>query len=609
MHAHDRENTSAAPSGTTAASRRERPDGASPRQRELLLLQRAAGNAALAAALRDPTGATRPATVQRQTPAPAPAAAPPAPPVPGTAPAPAPAAGDSWWSKLDPTRKTRYKFVDSRQLYTAYAGKRFAWSTTKENKPGHAPAELDLSGPAVIPIPLPVGPVFVRVKGGVSTYAGGNALLDVTVNDVYLDVSPADFLQLGVGVLTTLNPLTAPGGLVQLGTLRLRGEAKLRARAAASLDAGIDAYVKGLVDPKLWPVAGYIKGALGAGGFIRFNAEFGGATGVELSWRGLRMLPGTHRAEGSIGLSTGLSLQAQLSAGFILGYSPATIERELWSVSAGAQAGFDVGTAVRLGDKPVTMNVADDGTPEVDVAQLLIDAQQIIDLLFRRRNAANDVFRPYRPGQAPPGQPPAALVLPAAKGHHLELYRSFLGELHHDPGTVRKTDQVPKWVRSVRQEMNNAVILRAISLGLVDRPEDAVTPPSREELHRRARAEESPLYRPFWSRTQMYSTAMGVDHIVEYQVLPTSFVDEPWNFEMLDPSFNSSAGSGLSANIDRLRASLPPQWQNQTIVFTSVTAPASNRGQTWSHDEIVRGDHLDVYERMRGRVERPQRGR
>jgi hypothetical protein len=348
--------------------------------------------------------------VQRQpAPAPPPVTAPlPAPAPPGvTPPAPVPpdqaAPGGGWSLRgiLDGSQKVRFG-VGSHTLYSKHAGRRFGWST--ERVPGEGLAVPLALG--VIPLPLPVGPIELEVNAGVSAFAGGNALLNLKVNDVVLEATAANLARVGAAAFLTLIPVGGPIlPLALLAPLRLRGQGTLSATANASLAAGAEGFIRGLVNPVVWPVAGFVEGSLGVGGTIIVEAFFDGPVQVEYYLGRLRVVGSSFRR--GTRLAAGLTLNAALSAGVVVGIRPLAKKWVLW-----------------------------------------------------------------------------------------------------------------------------------------------------------------PVFVPFWSRTRQFGTAMGVDHVVEWQVWPTAAVDEPWNFELLDPSSNSSAGSGLDANIDRLRAALPAEWQTRTLVFT-----------------------------------------
>ncbi len=96
---------------------------------------------------------------------------------------------------LSGTKKVRLRVGDW-NLYRAAEGKRFGWSTDKGGAPGvSAPLAL-----GVAPLPLPVGPVELELDGSASAYAGGNALIDVSVKDVVLDATVEQLIRAGVAV-------------------------------------------------------------------------------------------------------------------------------------------------------------------------------------------------------------------------------------------------------------------------------------------------------------------------------------------------------------------------------------------------------------------------
>jgi hypothetical protein len=112
------------------------------------------------------------------------------------------------------------------------------------------------------------------------------------------------------------------------------------------------------------------------------------------------------------------------------------------------------------------------------------------------------------------------------------------------------------------------------------------------------------MIRPFWSSQKMYNERMPVDHIIEWQVRPLSeggFIDEPWNFELLEATANSQSGSQLKSNIQKERKRLASEtndqtWMSADITFTEVISSGDSSPERWSEDEIINGDHIAVYE-------------
>lgn len=339
-------------------------------------LQRAAGNLAVAGMLEP--------TVQR------------GPPVPmGPSPGPIPSKPGGWGigDLLDGTKKFKVR-VGSYNLHSASAGQRFVWSAEKGSGKGtDVPLAL-----GVIPLPMPVGPVAMELSAGVSAYAGGNALLDLSVADVILEATAADLLKVGVAAAALLVPGMPLVSLALLASLNLPGEATLTATASATVEAGADAYIKGLANPTVWPVAGYVKGSLGAEGSVKAKADFTGPVKVEFSLGKLRVIGASFRA--GTALKAELALRAAIAAGMMLGYRPAAIERELWRHDAKAGLGIDVRSGVKGGDF-ATLTTGDDGTPVIDLEQVLVDGRALVEALFSTRNAANDHVDPAPPGDNP----------------------------------------------------------------------------------------------------------------------------------------------------------------------------------------------------------------
>src|SRR5262249_39296889 len=150
-------------------------------------------------------------------------------------------------------------------------GKRFGWSTDKGGGPGgKAPLAL-----GVAPLPMPVGPVALELVGSASAYAGGNALIDVRVEAVVMGATVAQFMQFGVpGDSLIFLPVLPVRSLAMLATLKLGGDATLKAKAHGKVKAGAEASLTALANPLLWPVAGYGRGSLGAEGSIEAEANF-----------------------------------------------------------------------------------------------------------------------------------------------------------------------------------------------------------------------------------------------------------------------------------------------------------------------------------------------
>ncbi|MEO7309501.1 MAG: hypothetical protein ABIX01_03820 [Chitinophagaceae bacterium] len=166
------------------------------------------------------------------------------------------------------------------------------------------------------------------------------------------------------------------------------------------------------------------------------------------------------------------------------------------------------------------------------------------------------------------------------------MYRSLIGELQHSKTRAeRDAKQVSKWRKNVKAEIPIQVVARGLAMGL----------------------KMDDIIQPFWSRTQKFTRRMPVDHKVEFQVRPISggsWVDEPFNFELLDESSNSSCGPKMSANIEAERRRVAtvtgdPAWLIRDLTFTEVDVDGgSSFTERWSHEDIIAGDHLTAFKRL-----------
>lgn len=335
-------------------------------------LQRSVGNAALHGLLAPP-------------PAPRPRAAEPPP-------APEPVAQRSITDWLDGTKKVRFR-AGSWNLYRAEESKRFGWSTDKGGGPGvRAPLAL-----GVAPLPPPVGPVALELDGSASAYAGGSAFIDVSVNDVVLEATVAQLMQIGVAVASLFALPEMPLiPLALLASLKLDGEATLSAKANARVKAGAEAALTALANPLVWPVAGYGRGSLGAEGMIEAAADFPGSgkVRVELSLGKLRVvsLPPLSAAAR---LTARLALRGGVQAGMMIGYRPASVEYELWRRDFSVGTGVDLKSGIRGGEM-ATLSTDGDGTPTVDLQQLFVDGKAILEALYSS-TPGNDTTNPNPP--------------------------------------------------------------------------------------------------------------------------------------------------------------------------------------------------------------------
>ena len=349
---------------------------------QVLDIQRLAGNAALGRLLRGRVGRTREVVdrdasekpvLQRDPPAPSnlsPTSTPPegAPPE------------KSGWAALkalaDGSRKFRFGVPDQ-NLYRAYKGQDFSWSTQQPGPTVQAPLALGL-----IPVPPPVGPVVVEIAAGVSAYAGGNALADVTVKDVVLEATAADLMRLGQAAAFLLTPGLQLVSLGMLATLNLKGTATLSATASASIEAGARAFLEAEFNSSVWPVAGYVKGSLGGSGGVRAKVLFEKPAQVELYHGRLRLIGGqTFTAEAELTPEVGLN--AGLAAGIILGYRPMAVKRELWSHYVDAGARKQLKAVIEGGEKKnARLSAADDGSPVIELDKVVVAGKAILDALF-----------------------------------------------------------------------------------------------------------------------------------------------------------------------------------------------------------------------------------
>jgi hypothetical protein len=356
---------------------------------QVLAVQRQAGNTAVGALLKAAAGAT-PAVASRSTPVER-VVVQRDPPVPSNL-TPAAAEGApaerSAWSSLkalaDGSRKFRFGVPDQ-NLYRGYKGKDFSWSSQQPEQAVQSPLALGL-----IPIPPPVGPVVVQIGAGVSAYAGGNALVDVTVKDIVLEATAADLLLLGQAAAFLLTPGLQIVSLGMLASLNLKGSATLSASASASLEAGVRASLEAEFNSSVWPVAGYMKGSLGGSGSVRAEAFFDKPAQVELRNGRLRLLGGqTFTTEASLTPEVGLN--AGIAAGIILGYRPLAVKRELWSHYVDVGAKKQLKAAIEGGDKKnVRLSSADDGTPVIELDKVVVAGKAILEALFKDRDTTKD---------------------------------------------------------------------------------------------------------------------------------------------------------------------------------------------------------------------------
>lgn len=294
---------------------------------------------------------------------------------------------------LSGEKKVRFR-VGSWNLYNAEESKRFGWSTDKGGAPGvRAPLAL-----GVAPLPMPVGPVALELDGSASAYAGGNALIDVRVEDVVLEATVAQLMQIGIAVESLLFlPVLPLLPLALLATLKLPGEATLKAKANGKLTAGAEASLTALANPLLWPVAGYGRGSLGAEGSIEAAANFETKAKVEFSLGRLRVVSLPPLSTGAR-LTAKLGLRGGVSAGMMVGYRPASIEYELWRRDFAVGAEKELKAGISGGDT-ATLSTDGDGKPTVDLEKLIVNGKAILEWLYTA-TAGNDTTN-----NTPPSDP------------------------------------------------------------------------------------------------------------------------------------------------------------------------------------------------------------
>lgn len=328
--------------------------------------------------------------VQRQpAPAPPPAAAPPPVPAPSPAPAPgvtppAPATPDqaapAAWSLrgfLEGSQKVRVK-AGSHNIYHEHAGKSFAWSTDQAAKAAGEKISVPLG---TIPVPPPVGPIFIQVEGSAAVYAGGNALIDVSLNDVVLELTAGDIAKIGgLAVLATIGGRLLPA-LALLQGIKLYGKASLDAKALAKVTAGAKLELA-LAASSVWPVKGFVSAGLGIAGEIGALAFFKMKEApIVLDFIGpiprFRVL--------DLNISTGAELSAKLglsghlAIGVELGYG--LIRRELLRASYNPTFNLKLGHAIG-GGTPATLSTSGDGTPEIDLPKIYFMLKDLVSALI-----------------------------------------------------------------------------------------------------------------------------------------------------------------------------------------------------------------------------------
>lgn len=189
--------------------------------------------------------------------------------------------------------------------------------------------------------------------------------------------------------------------------------------------------------------------------------------------------------------------------------------------------------------------------------------------------------------EVPPGEA-VNLKLPPWKTVHVDYYRGLVeGRLlwhSRGRGGERNTKQIGKWERDTRQVIHPEVLSDGREMGL----------PRRQIL------------RPAWTR-ELDLEPTEVDHIVEYQLRPltnSAFIDEAWNFELLDEASNNASGNRLKQNIIDERRRLAARtadmlWLVCDIQFTRLQLEGLAPAGRWQRDEVARGDHLREFKRRK----------
>jgi len=294
----------------------------------------------------------------------------------------------------------------SHQIYRAYAGKDFSWSTDQARaKAGDPLKRLPLAKEA-IPVPPPVGPILIELDGTASVYAGGHAVIDVKLNNVILELTAADVAKLG-GAATLLILSGGAGLLPALAVLQgvnIQGRASLQAQAIAEVSAGANLALE-LAANSIWPVKGFVNAGLGIAGSIGVEAGFSANdVPIVLDFLGpiprLRLLNYTTQSEAILKAHLGLS--GHLAIGVELGYGAASVRRELLRASYQPRLDLAIGHAIK-GGTPATLSTSADGTPEIDLPAIYFALNDLVSALLDG-TPRNDNALPQAPsGKVPVG--------------------------------------------------------------------------------------------------------------------------------------------------------------------------------------------------------------
>ena len=188
-------------------------------------------------------------------------------------------------------------------------------------------------------------------------------------------------------------------------------------------------------------------------------------------------------------------------------------------------------------------------------------------------------------------RPPFVLRLPQEKAPHLAIFQMWIGpdisrHLRSDPGYERGNPAQLHWWHQAHRlggsdPIPAEVYQRGHQLGLTG-----------EEGERRIRV-------PNWSPGRK-PMSMEVDHIIELQVTPPTFIDHfnsMANYELLDRRANGTAGPQLRANIAAERAkqvAYDPSAKTRILLFDAVVIDGGSPGERWTSDDVRSGAQLDA---------------
>ncbi len=210
----------------------------------------------------------------------------------------------------------------------------------------------------------------------------------------------------------------------------------------------------------------------------------------------------------------------------------------------------------------------------------------------------------------PPSGMEVILVLPPQKAVHLRLYRNMADKgllQHRVEREDRDTNQQNVWDDNLQAGMPRGTFCQGRGFGL----------------------SVADIFRPYWSKQYLDASRksrkkpressdiprMQVDHVIEWQVRPlagAAWLDQPWNFELMDASSNGSSGPKMRGNINKERSRLAKEtgdegWNTKDITFTRITVEGSGDAERWGFEEIEDGDHLDMYRILTGEIIDPEK--